>query len=161
MRALPLLLLFSVPFLPSASAQDAMLHAVDQEGEYLFLPDNLTVPQGGIVSVMLFGAEPHAVRSVDGAWPDVDLPANAQANFTAPRVVGDYVFYCFYHGSADGGMRGVLTVTERAQTDTQPGGGADQPKSGGADGDAENETSVGALVGALALAGAALLARRR
>lgn len=139
---LPLLVLLLLALaVPSVLAQETMLHAIDQDGQYVFQPDRLEVAAGAEIAVMMFGAEPHAVRSTTGAWSDVDLAPNEEGTFNAPTAPGEYPFYCFYHGTPDDGMRGVLVVQ-----------GASEGEKG---------TPLGALLLVTAGAAAAALLRRR
>lgn len=165
-----------------------MLHML----EYDYAPDPLEVAPGSLVMAMNFGPRDqslpreqwgefvHTVTAVDGSFDVQQIaPDGAPYNFTAPSAIGEYPYYCRYHGDAAGnGMIGTLRVTEDPPTPTATPSTATPPAAtadavpatdpavdaGGSDaGDADAPAS-GALVAlggmALALALVATRARR-
>lgn len=78
--------------------------------------DEITIPEGGTVTFAGAGRNPHNAIAVDGSWSTEDVFGSleqlegdeAQLTFD---TAGTYVFYCTFHGNADGdGMAGTLTV---------------------------------------------------
>lgn len=105
-----------------------MLHML----EYDYAPDPLEVAPGSMVTAMNFGPRDqslpreqwgefvHTVTAVDGSFDVQQIaPDGAPYNFTAPSAIGEYPYYCRYHGDAAGnGMIGTLRVTEDPATPT-------------------------------------------
>ena len=83
--------------------------------------DEITIPEGGMVTFAGAGRNPHNAIAVDGSWSTEDVFGSleqlegdeAQLIF---NTAGTYVFYCTFHGNADGaGMAGTLTVETPTQ----------------------------------------------
>lgn len=162
MRALLAILLLFTTLLATSSAPaqsfGAMIHAVDENGQYRFEPPEAIVPPGSTIIVMAVGQEPHALKAVDGSFDTGPLDPTSedgfQAQFQAPTPLGEYAFFCPYHSSPTGtAMNGKLIVREAAAASPTP---SPTPTA------ATKDTPAGAVVGALVALGAAatVLSRR-
>lgn len=76
----------------------------------------IRIPVGGSVTWVGAGANPHNAVAADGLWSTEDVFGSLdqyegdEAKLTFDQE-GRYVFYCTYHGNAEGdGMAGVLIV---------------------------------------------------
>lgn len=92
-----------------------MIHAIDEDGRYLFGPARVEAPAGGTVVVMAFGQEPHSVVADSGErWVPI-INATETRTFTAPTALGEHGYRCAFHPE----MVGTLVVTAaRAATPT-------------------------------------------
>lgn len=77
---------------------------------------DISIPVGGTVTWVGAGRNPHNAVAADESWStesvfgSLDLLDGDEATLTY-NTEGVYVFYCTYHGNADGdGMAGTLTV---------------------------------------------------
>lgn len=77
---------------------------------------DIRIPVGGSVTWVGAGANPHnsvdanEAWSTESDWGDLDQYEGDEATLTY-NTAGEYIFYCTYHGNADGdGMAGTLTV---------------------------------------------------
>lgn len=117
-----------LPLLLVAAASSA--RAAEPAGliirDYAFEPARLAVEAGATVSVHNGDAEPHAMRTTDGALTFVAaVGPNGTVEFTAPTTAGEYRYYCPFHTRPDATnatfMRGVLVVNAANPTaDTTP-----------------------------------------
>jgi plastocyanin len=78
----------------------------------------ITVPVGGSVTWVGAGNSPHNAVAADEQWStesvfgSLEMLEGDEATLTYDQA-GTYVFYCTFHGSAEGnGMSGVLVVGE-------------------------------------------------
>lgn len=87
-----------------------------------FSPAAITVEAGTPITFLGVGRNPHNAVAGDGSWSTEDSFGNLEQyeGDEATVVVkepGTYVFYCTFHGNAEGqGMAGTLTVTTVEET---------------------------------------------
>ncbi len=105
---------------PSASAAVGIT-ATDNT----FAPKTTTVAPGDAVTWVNRGAVAHEVTAVDGSFTSGNIDVGKSFTFTVSKS-GSFAYYCRYHGTADSGMTGTLTV--RAVSTAAPVG---LPKTGG------------------------------
>ena len=151
--------------LASAQGGPAVVRMLDDgSGEgpaYVFDPAALRVAAGGSIAVHNAGMDVHTFTH--------DAPAESRlfhtgpvepgrsADLPAPAAPGEYPYHCVFHG----GMRGTLTVTAApADSTTTPPTGATGRDAGGESGE-DADAPLPAWVALAALAGAALVLRRR
>lgn len=79
---------------------------------------HISVPRGGTVKWVGAGRQPHNAVASDGSWTtedafgSLDQLEGDEAVLTYDQP-GTYVFFCTYHGNAEGdGMAGTLVVGE-------------------------------------------------
>lgn len=96
----------------STSGEDVVVKMFDNRFEYT----DITVPIGGTVNWVGAGREPHNAVAADGSWTtetvfgSLDQLEGDEAVLTYDQP-GTYVFFCTYHGNAEGeGMAGTLVV---------------------------------------------------
>jgi plastocyanin len=84
------------------------------DNRYEFTEVNVTV--GGTVTFVGAGRNPHNAVAADGSWSTEDVFGNLEqlegdeAALTFDEE-GEYVFFCTFHGNAEGdGMAGTLVV---------------------------------------------------
>jgi plastocyanin len=96
----------------SISGDDVVVDMFDNRFEFT----DISVPVGGTVNFVGAGRNPHNAVAADGSWSTENVFGSleqlegdeALLTFDSP---GSYVFYCTFHGNADGaGMSGTLTV---------------------------------------------------
>ncbi len=94
------------------SGDDVVVDMFDNRFEFT----DIQIPVGGSVTFVGAGRNPHNAVSADGTWSTESVFGTleqlegdeAHLTFDTP---GTYVFYCTFHGSAEGkGMTGTLTV---------------------------------------------------
>jgi plastocyanin len=94
------------------SGEDVVADMFDNRFEYT----EIQVPVGGSVTFVGAGRNPHNATAADGSWSTADVFGSLeQLEGDEARLIfdqpGQYVFYCTFHGNADGdGMAGTLTV---------------------------------------------------
>ena len=78
----------------------------------------IRIPVGGSVTWVGAARNPHNTVAADGSWSTEDVWGNLD-QFEGDEAVivydkaGEYVFFCTYHGNAEGaGMAGLLIVME-------------------------------------------------
>lgn len=98
----------------STSSQDVVVKMFDNRFEYT----HISVPRGGTVKWVGAGRQPHNAVASDGSWTtedafgSLDQLEGDEAVLTYDQP-GTYVFFCTYHGNAEGdGMAGTLVVGE-------------------------------------------------
>lgn len=98
----------------SIQGEDVTVDMFDNRFEYT----EIEIPVGGTVTWVGAGRNPHNAVDADGAWStetvfgSLDQLEGDEAPLTYDTA-GTYVFYCTYHGSAEGdGMAGTLIVGE-------------------------------------------------
>lgn len=98
----------------SVEGEDVVVDMFDNRFEYT----EITIPVGGSVTWRGAGANPHNSVDADGEWStedefgSLDQHEGDEATLTYDTA-GTYVFFCTYHGSAEGnGMAGTLIVGE-------------------------------------------------
>lgn len=130
-----------------------MIHAVDQDAVYKFIPARLEVPAGSTVVVMALGVEPHNLKPVAGEDWVRRIDPDQQTTFVAPTTPGEYPYFCKFHAVAattpEEGMAGVLVVTGASAPTPSP-----TPT-------AKADSPGFALVGILAAAAVAIVVWRR
>lgn len=96
----------------SISGDDVSVDMFDNRYEFT----EIEIPVGGTVNFVGAGRNPHNAVAADGSWSTESVAGSleqlegdeAELTFDTP---GTYVFYCTFHGSAEGdGMAGTLTV---------------------------------------------------
>ena len=96
----------------SISGEDVIVKMFDNRYEFT----DVQIPVGGTVDFVGAGRNPHNAVAADGSWSTEDVFGSAEQlegdeaviTFDAP---GTYVFYCTFHGNAEGaGMAGTVTV---------------------------------------------------
>lgn len=96
----------------SISGDDVVVDMFDNRYEFI----EIQVPVGGTVNFVGAGRNPHNAVAADDSWSTESAFGSleqlegdeAELTFDTP---GTYVFYCTFHGSAEGdGMAGTLTV---------------------------------------------------
>lgn len=76
----------------------------------------IRVPVGGEVTWVGAGRNPHNAVAADGSWSTEDVIGSLEQLEGDVAVIrydepGEYVFFCTFHGNAEGaGMAGVLIV---------------------------------------------------
>jgi plastocyanin len=100
-----------------ASGDDVVVDMFDNR--YEFTEVNLTV--GGTVTFVGAGRNPHNAVAADGSWSTEDVFGSLE-QFEGEEAVltfdeaGEYVFFCTFHGNAEGdGMAGTLIVGPAAE----------------------------------------------
>jgi plastocyanin len=100
----------------SISADDVVVDMFDNRYQYT----EITIPLGGTVTFVGAGRNPHNAVAGDGSWSTEEVFGAAEQfeddeALLTFETAGIYVFYCTFHGNADGdGMSGTLIV-EAAQ----------------------------------------------
>ena len=96
----------------STSGQDVVVKMFDNRFEYT----DISVPVGGTVNWVGAGRQPHNAVAADGSWT-TETTFGSLDQFEGDEAVltydqpGTYVFFCTYHGNAEGeGMAGTLVV---------------------------------------------------
>lgn len=96
----------------SIEGQDVVVEMYDNRFQYT----EIRIPVGGTVAWVGAGANPHNAVEADGLWSTETVFGNLD-QFEGDEAVltydqaGEYVFFCTYHGNADGdGMAGTLIV---------------------------------------------------
>jgi len=96
----------------SVEGEDVVVAMFDNRFEYT----EIQIPVGGSVTWRGAGANPHNAMDSDGEWSTEDVFGSLdqhdgdEATLTY-ETEGTYVFFCTYHGNAEGdGMAGTLTV---------------------------------------------------
>jgi plastocyanin len=76
-----------------------------------FEPDCLIAERSGDLDLKNLGANPHTF-TIDNSDVDFELAPGDSQTITgpAPLAPGAYVFYCKFHGSPAGGMKGTITI---------------------------------------------------
>ena len=124
----------------NVAAQTASVSVQD----FKFEPATLTVTVGTTVNWKNDGAAPHTVTGADGSWTSDTMNAGGTYSQTF-NTVGEFAYYCKFHGAATGtGMAGKIVVTAANQpqptaapTQAAPAGPkpsltvSDQPATGG------------------------------
>jgi len=94
------------------SGDDVVVDMFDNR--YEFTEVNLTL--GGTVTFVGAGRNPHNAVAADGSWSTEDVFGSLE-QYEGERAVltfdeeGEYVFFCTFHGNAEGdGMAGTLVV---------------------------------------------------
>jgi plastocyanin len=96
----------------SIAADDVTVKMFDNRYEYT----EITIPVGGTVGFVGAGRNPHNAVAADGSWSTETVFGSleqlegdeALLTFDTP---GTYVFFCTFHGNAQGdGMAGTLVV---------------------------------------------------
>ena len=82
--------------------------AIDGAGTR-FSPANDTVAVGATVTWTIRSGAPHTVTATDGSF-DSGSRNNGQTFQHTFDAAGTYRYYCRFHGSPQGGMRGVIVV---------------------------------------------------
>lgn len=94
--------------------QDVVVEMYDNRFQYT----EIEIPVGGTVNWVGAGANPHNAVEANGLWSTEDAFGSLDQHEGDEAVLtydepGRYVFYCTYHGNAEGdGMAGVLIVGE-------------------------------------------------
>ena len=94
------------------SGDDVVVDMFDNR--YEFTEVNVTV--GGTVTFVGAGRNPHNAVAADGSWSTEDVFGSLEQLEGDEAVLtfgeaGEYVFFCTFHGNADGdGMSGTLVV---------------------------------------------------
>jgi len=84
--------------------------AVVMQG-FAFAPPKLSAKACTTVSLDNKDSATHTF-TIDGTSINVNLPEGSKGSAELALAPGDYIYYCRFHGSADGtGMAGKLTVT--------------------------------------------------
>lgn len=73
---------------------------------FAYSPAQLTVSQDAAV-VWLGSFASHPLVSVDGLWATVNTGSQFSYTFATP---GSHTYYCQFHGTPTGGMRGQIVV---------------------------------------------------
>lgn len=96
----------------SVEGQDVVVDMFDNRYEFT----EIKIPVGGTVSWVGAGANPHNAVEANELWStetvfgSLDQYEGDEAKLTY-NSAGTYVFYCTYHGNAEGdGMAGTLIV---------------------------------------------------
>jgi plastocyanin len=96
----------------TVEGQDVEVKMFDNRFQYT----EIKIPVGGSVNWVGAGANPHNSAEANGLWSTEDVFGSLdqyegdEARLTYDEE-GRYVFYCSYHGNAEGdGMAGVLIV---------------------------------------------------
>jgi len=111
---LGLLLLVSCGGSESASitGDDVVVKMFDNRFEYT----EIQIPVGGTVNFVGAGRNPHNAIAADGSWSTESVFKSLEQGDGDEALLtfdseGEYVFYCTFHGNAEGaGMAGTLTV---------------------------------------------------
>lgn len=94
--------------------QDVTVKMYDNRYQYT----EVHVPVGGTVTFVGAGANPHNAVAADDSWSTVAVTGSNEMHEGDEAVItydkpGRYVFFCTFHGNAQGaGMAGVLVVGE-------------------------------------------------
>lgn len=92
--------------------KDVVVKMFDNRFEYT----EIHIPVGGSVEWLGAGANPHNAVAADGSWSSEDVFGGREMLEGDSAVItydepGEYVFYCTFHGNAQGqGMAGELIV---------------------------------------------------
>lgn len=96
----------------SIEGEDVTVDMYDNRFEYT----EIKIPVGGSVNWVGAGRQPHNAVEANGEWTtetafgSLDQYEGDEARLTYENA-GTYVFYCTYHGNAEGnGMAGTLIV---------------------------------------------------
>ena len=95
-----------------ASGDDVVVDMFDNR--YEFTEVNVTL--GGTVTFVGAGRNPHNAVAADGSWSTDDVFGSLEQHEGEEAVLtfdeeGEYVFFCTFHGNAEGdGMAGTLVV---------------------------------------------------
>jgi plastocyanin len=95
-----------------ASGNDVVVDMFDNR--YEFTEVNVTL--GGTVTFVGAGRNPHNAVAADGSWSTEDVFGSLEQHEGEKAVLtfdeeGEYVFFCTFHGNAEGdGMAGTLVV---------------------------------------------------
>ncbi|MFZ0625596.1 MAG: plastocyanin/azurin family copper-binding protein [Acidimicrobiia bacterium] len=96
----------------SIEGENVTVKMFDNRFEYT----EVRIPVGGTVTFVGAGRSPHNANAADGSWSTEDVFGSlnqlegdsAKLTFDEP---GEYVFFCTFHGNAQGeGMAGKLIV---------------------------------------------------
>lgn len=96
----------------SITGDNVSVNMFDNRFEY----DEIRIPEGGTVNFVGAGREPHNAVAADGSWSTEDVFGSLeQLEGDEAQLVfdtaGEYVFYCTFHGNAEGAaMAGTLIV---------------------------------------------------
>jgi len=96
----------------SISGDDVVVEMFDNRYEFT----EIRIPVGGSVTFVGAGRNPHNAMAADGSWSTESVFGSLEQGEGDEAVlefdtVGEYVFYCSFHGSATGqGMAGTLSV---------------------------------------------------
>ena len=94
------------------TGEDVSVLMYDDQFQYT----EIRIPVGGSVDWIGAGRNPHNAVAVDGSWStETVFGGLEQYEGEAARLTydqpGEYVFFCTFHGNAEGeGMAGVLVV---------------------------------------------------
>jgi len=94
------------------SGDDVVVDMFDNR--YEFTEVNVTL--GGTVTFVGAGRNPHNAVAADGSWSTEDVFGSLEQHEGEEAVLtfdeeGEYVFFCTFHGNAEGdGMAGTLVV---------------------------------------------------
>lgn len=92
--------------------QDITVEMYDNRFQYT----EIKIPVGGTIDWLGAGRNPHNSVAADGSWSTDDVFGSLEQYEGDSAVLtydqpGEYVFYCTFHGNAEGdGMGGVLIV---------------------------------------------------
>lgn len=98
----------------SIEGHDVTVEMYDNRYQYT----EIRIPAGGSVDWLGAGRSPHNAVAADGSWSTADVFGSLEQLEGDSAVItyqdpGEYVFYCTFHGNAEGkGMAGVLIVEE-------------------------------------------------
>src|SRR3990172_12193330 len=118
-RRLPAMALLGVFFLAAGGGGDAVVEGQDVtvrmfDNRYEY--NEIRIPDGGSVSFVGAGRNPHNAVAADESWSTEDVFGSleqhegdvATIDFDVP---GEYLFFCTFHRNADGaGMAGKVFV---------------------------------------------------
>jgi plastocyanin len=96
----------------STSGEDVVVQMFDNRYEFT----EVSVPVGGTVTFVGAGRNPHNAVAADGSWSTEDVFGSLEQLEGEEAVLtfdeaGEYVFFCTFHGNAEGdGMAGTLVV---------------------------------------------------
>ena len=96
----------------SVSEEDAVVQMFDNRYEFT----EISIPVGGTVTFVGAGRNPHNAVAADGSWSTEEVFGSLEQLEGDEAVLtfdeaGEYVFFCTFHGNADGdGMAGTLIV---------------------------------------------------
>jgi plastocyanin len=94
--------------------QDITVEMYDNRFQYT----EIRVPVGGTIEWLGAGRNPHNVVAADGSWSTEEVFGSPEQYEGDSAVLtyeepGEYVFFCTFHGNAQGGgMAGLLIVGE-------------------------------------------------
>jgi plastocyanin len=96
----------------SITGDDVVVQMFDNRFEYT----EIQIPVGGSVNFVGAGRNPHNAVAADGSWSTESVFGSLEQGDGDEALLtfdsaGEYVFYCTFHGNADGdGMAGTLTI---------------------------------------------------